>query len=75
MLLFFSNTEAVRYRAALHSSVLVNQFDLFKAIFFYFTVSMMSVINKRVFPKTALRSEVQEYLHNVYTNQEVGFQY
>ncbi|XP_058250715.1 tRNA (cytosine(72)-C(5))-methyltransferase NSUN6 isoform X3 [Hemibagrus wyckioides] len=34
-------------------------------------VSMMSVINKSVFPQIAFRSEVQEYLHNVYTNKEL----
>ncbi|XP_053484232.1 tRNA (cytosine(72)-C(5))-methyltransferase NSUN6 isoform X2 [Ictalurus furcatus] len=32
---------------------------------------MMSVTNKSVFPQIALRSEVQEYLHNVYTNKEL----
>ncbi|KAK2860667.1 hypothetical protein Q7C36_004833 [Tachysurus vachellii] len=35
------------------------------------TVSMMSVINKSVFPQIAFRSEVLEYLHNVYTNKEI----
>ncbi|KAM9501024.1 tRNA (cytosine(72)-C(5))-methyltransferase NSUN6 isoform 1-T1 [Clarias gariepinus] len=34
-------------------------------------LSMMSVINKRVFPQIALRAEVQEYLHHVYTNKEL----
>ncbi|XP_017328460.1 tRNA (cytosine(72)-C(5))-methyltransferase NSUN6 isoform X1 [Ictalurus punctatus] len=34
-------------------------------------MSMMSVTNKSVFPQIALRSEVQEYLHNVYTNKEL----
>ncbi|KAI5104101.1 putative methyltransferase NSUN6 isoform X1 [Silurus meridionalis] len=33
------------------------------------TMSTMSI--KSVFPKVALKSEVQEYLHNVYTNKEL----
>ncbi|XP_036453519.1 tRNA (cytosine(72)-C(5))-methyltransferase NSUN6 isoform X1 [Colossoma macropomum] len=34
-------------------------------------VSMMSLMNMNVFPQIALRPEVQEYLHNVYTNKEL----